>query len=75
MDEVIELMWVLLFRALTACCPLRRLNESWLAGRVPDECPKEIAQLIDNCLATEPNDRPTAREVIRAILAAPSSPP
>lgn len=48
--------------------------------QVPEECPAEIEQLIDLCLATEPADRPTAKQAFDTIsacsphLAAPSPP-
>ncbi|KAK9804520.1 hypothetical protein WJX73_003899 [Symbiochloris irregularis] len=34
---------------------------------VPDECPQEIADLIVECQAQEPEARPTAREVLQRI--------
>ena len=37
--------------------------------QVPQECPAEIEQLIDLCLATEPSDRPTAKQAFDIISA------
>ncbi len=48
--------------------------------QAPEECPAEIEQLIDLCLATDPTDRPTAKQAFDVIsacsphLAAPSPP-
>ena len=48
--------------------------------QAPEECPAEIEQLIDLCLATDPTDRPTAKQAFDIIsacsphLAAPSPP-
>ncbi|KAA6422516.1 MAG: cytochrome P450 [Trebouxia sp. A1-2] len=48
--------------------------------KAPEECPAEIEQLIDLCLATDPKDRPTAKQAFDVIsacsphLAAPSPP-
>lgn len=48
--------------------------------QAPEECPAEIEQLIDSCLATDPKDRPTAKQAFDIIsacsphLAAPSPP-
>lgn len=48
--------------------------------QVPEECPAEIEQLIDLCLATDPADRPTAKQAFDTIsscsppLAAPTPP-
>lgn len=42
--------------------------EEWvIAVQVPEECPAEIEQLIDLCLATEPADRPTAKQAFDII--------
>lgn len=42
--------------------------DMWLlAAQVPEECPAEIEQLIDLCLATEPADRPTAKQAFDII--------
>lgn len=35
--------------------------------QVPEECPAEIEQLIDMCLAMDPADRPTAKEAFDVI--------
>ncbi|KAL3145136.1 hypothetical protein ABBQ38_001740 [Trebouxia sp. C0009 RCD-2024] len=35
--------------------------------KVPQECPAEIDQLINQCLAHEPEDRPTAKEIYETI--------
>ena len=39
----------------------------WCSAQVPEECPAEIEQLIDLCLATEPADRPTAKQAFDII--------
>lgn len=33
--------------------------------RVPEECPQEVADMIDRCSMPEPRDRPTALELVR----------
>lgn len=35
--------------------------------RVPEECPPEVAELIDDCLQPDPKARPTAKEVVKRI--------
>lgn len=42
------------------------LRKPWCA-QVPQECPAEIEQLIDMCLATKPADRPTAKQAFDII--------
>lgn len=42
------------------------LSKPWFV-QVPEECPAEIEQLIDLCLATEPADRPTAKQAFDII--------
>lgn len=42
---------------------------------MPEECPAEVEQLIDLCLATEPADRPTAKQAFDIISScSPHSP-
>jgi hypothetical protein len=41
----------------------------WVARRVPEECPPEIAQLIKSCCSGNPEERPTAREAFQLIQA------
>lgn len=35
--------------------------------KVPQECPAEIDQLIDQCLAQDPEERPTAKDIYETI--------
>ena len=35
--------------------------------RCPEECPHEVAALIDQCCLPEPEDRPSARDIIRIL--------
>ena len=50
--------------------------ETWaLAVQVPEECPAEIEQLIDLCLATDSADRPTAKQAFDIIGACSLTPP
>ena len=42
------------------------LSKPWCV-QVPEECPAEVEQLIDMCLATNPADRPTAKEAFDII--------
>ncbi|KAK9829800.1 hypothetical protein WJX72_007980 [[Myrmecia] bisecta] len=39
--------------------------------RVPRECPQEVADLIERCCAFDPADRPSIKEVIEILQAAP----
>lgn len=32
--------------------------------RVPDECPQEVADLIGRCMALDPDQRPTAKQLM-----------
>lgn len=36
--------------------------------RIPSECPQEIGALVDACMQTNPDDRPTAKEVVQILL-------
>ena len=38
---------------------------------VPDECPEEVVQLIDACMLEDPEQRPSALDIIQAITAIP----
>lgn len=40
---------------------------------MPQECPLEVEQLIDMCLATDPADRPTAKQAFDIISACSSA--
>lgn len=42
-----------------------------LTCRVPEECPAEVAALIDSCMDQNPEVRPTAKEIIERIQALP----
>lgn len=42
-------------------------HSAGLACRVPEECPQEVAELIDHCCASETKERPTALEVMRIV--------
>ena len=35
--------------------------------QVPEECPKEVADLIDECLVSTPKRRPTAKQLFEAL--------
>eukprot|EP00884_Botryococcus_braunii_P009691 jgi/Botrbrau1/18723/Bobra.0386s0046.1 len=39
--------------------------------QVPEECPPEVAELIEECLDRFPENRPSAQEVFRRLQAAP----
>ena len=70
---------------LRRCCPVLRyaaaIGVAAAAVQVPEECPAEVEQLIDLCLATDPADRPTAKQAFDIIstcsppLAAPDPAP
>ncbi|KAL6767795.1 hypothetical protein ACKKBF_B36655 [Auxenochlorella protothecoides x Auxenochlorella symbiontica] len=36
--------------------------------RSPDECPPNIANLVESCWERKPDDRPTATQVVESIL-------
>ena len=42
------------------------LNYEWVC-RVPEECPLEIANLIQQCKLVDPKQRPSAREVFEVL--------
>ncbi|PRW33901.1 serine threonine- kinase [Chlorella sorokiniana] len=42
---------------------------------VPDECPQEVADIIDRCLSRNQDDRPTATELVELLQRAPGTPP
>jgi tRNA A-37 threonylcarbamoyl transferase component Bud32 len=35
--------------------------------RVPEECPQEVADLISQCMALEPGERPTAQQLMKRL--------
>eukprot|EP00890_Picochlorum_soloecismus_P000733 jgi/Picsp_1/1660/NSC_05134-R1_kinase-like protein len=35
--------------------------------RIPDECPQEVSDLIDQCSDVNPSNRPTAVEALRIL--------
>ena len=43
--------------------------------RVPIECPREIEELIEDCLSEEPEDRPDMKAVFERLKKAASIPP
>lgn len=38
------------------------------ASRIPEECPEEIALLMEQCLEQDPDSRPTARAIVERLL-------
>lgn len=34
---------------------------------VPQECPLEVSQLVQACMAEDPSQRPTARELVQLL--------
>ena len=49
------------------------VQNSFVHAQVPQECPLQVEQLIDLCLATDPADRPTAKQAFD-IISSCSSP-
>lgn len=43
------------------------VRNSFVRAQVPQECPLQVEQLIDLCLATDPADRPTAKQAFDII--------
>lgn len=41
---------------------------------VPDDCPAEVAHLVEECMSADPQARPTAQQLVERLLAAPGSP-
>jgi hypothetical protein len=35
--------------------------------RVPEDCPQEVADLYEHCIAEGPADRPSARELVERL--------
>jgi serine/threonine-protein kinase len=71
---------VILFRALTAAFPFddastRDLLVNQLTSKAPDVrdlragTPPELAEIVGRCLSQEPEGRPSARELARALCA------
>ena len=64
-------------RKLSACSVACPCSEHVVSARsvrwcsVPDECPEEVAQLIDACMLEDPEQRPSALDIIQAITAIP----
>lgn len=59
---------------ITTCAlPTQQHQQSTFCAQVPQECPLEVEQLIDMCLATDPADRPTAKQAFD-IISSCSSP-
>eukprot|EP00884_Botryococcus_braunii_P017069 jgi/Botrbrau1/4045/Bobra.152_3s0006.1 len=59
---------VLLWEIVTTDLPKRGGNRE---VKVPEECPQEIADLIQECTSTDPDKRPTASELVK-VLSNPS---
>lgn len=38
---------------------------------VPDECPQDVVDIMNQCLSADPDERPSAREAYEALLACP----
>ena len=59
----------------TSSLPVRRLQCLIgchpTSGRVPLECPQEVADLHRRCLSREPAERPTAAAIVDFIAALP----
>ena len=53
---------------------LLALNKSLSIRRVPDECPPEVAQLIQDCNQDDPSKRPEMREVYDRLKLAANLP-
>ena len=52
-----------------------KVRGQWRLPRAPDECPADVVRLIEACLASDPLQRPTARQVLRRLRAAAGEPP
>ncbi|KAK9786694.1 hypothetical protein WJX73_003661 [Symbiochloris irregularis] len=68
-------IWSFGMEIVTSELPHRGANRD---VRVPEECPLEVAQLIKACTETEPELRPSAPDIVRAlqrITAFPDMPP
>ena len=37
--------------------------------RVPEDCPQEVADLCEQCMAEDPTARPSARELVERLTA------
>lgn len=59
---------VILWELVTGEAPRNRQTRP---VRVPDECPAEVAALIDACRARDPAARPSAKEVYDILKATP----
>lgn len=44
------------------------------ARRVPDESTQELAELVDACLATDPNLRPSAEQILELLATIDTGP-
>ncbi|KAL4439180.1 hypothetical protein ABPG77_004082 [Micractinium sp. CCAP 211/92] len=51
---------------------LMRERGSWRLPRAPEECPREVASLIEECLSADPAARPTAAQILARLQAAAS---
>lgn len=41
----------------------------------PDDCPPQIAALVDDCMSPDPTQRPSAPQLVERLSQAPASPP
>jgi serine/threonine protein kinase len=63
---------VVLWEICTGRVPLRgRMRDL----EVPQDCPPEVAALVDRCLDPDPARRPTAQQLVEQLTAAPATPP
>ncbi|KAK9812471.1 hypothetical protein WJX73_002627 [Symbiochloris irregularis] len=68
-------MWsfgVILLEIVTGQLPQRG---RYAISEVPEECPQAVADLIKRCMASVPEDRPTALEAIQIVMASTGKPP
>ncbi|PRW45691.1 serine threonine- kinase receptor R831 [Chlorella sorokiniana] len=49
------------------------MRGEWELPQPPDDCPQDVADLIGQCLSSDPRQRPTAAEVLRRLRASGGS--
>jgi hypothetical protein len=49
------------------CSFNRSLNAACMPRRVPDDCTYEEAQLVRDCLQNEPDERPSAKDLVNRL--------
>lgn len=52
---------------------IRGFQETYSCVRVPEECPADVEAMIARCLDNDPDNRPSAREMVDFMVELPAT--